>query len=38
MLRAQASFSQIELGDDILPLPILVVDRRGRVTRILRPK
>jgi len=37
-LRAQASFSQIELGDDILRLPILVVDRRGRVTRIIRPK
>src|SRR5206468_4321942 len=31
-LRAQASFSQSELGDDILRLPILVVDRRGRVT------
>ncbi len=37
-LRAQASLPQIELGDDILRLPILVVDRRGRVTRIIRPK
>ena len=37
-LRAQASLPQIELGDDLLRLPILVVDRRGRVTRIIRPK
>jgi hypothetical protein len=37
-LRAQASLPQIDLGDDILRLPILVVDRRGRVTRIIRPK
>ena len=37
-LRAQASLPLIELGDDILRLPILVVDRRGRVTRIIRPK
>src|SRR5438132_1020296 len=37
-LRAQTSLHQIELGDDILRLPILVVDRRGRVTRIIRPK
>jgi len=37
-LRAQPSLPQIELGDDILRLPILVVDRRGRVTRIIRPK
>src|SRR5213078_4063689 len=33
-LRAQPSLPQIELGDDILRLPILVVDRRGRVTRL----
>jgi len=37
-LRAQPSLPSIELHDDILRLPILVVDASGRVMRIVRPK
>jgi len=37
-LRAQPFFPSIELRDDILPLPILVVDARGRVVRVVWPK
>jgi hypothetical protein len=37
-LRARPLGPAIELKDDILRLPILVVDARGRVVRVIRPR
>jgi Big-like domain-containing protein len=37
-LRAPLSAPSIELGDDILRLPILVVDASGRVMRVVQPR
>jgi len=37
-LRAQPAAPSIELGDDIVRLPILVVDVTGRVMRVVQPR
>src|SRR5256885_8083136 len=37
-LRAPTAPHQIELGEHILRLPLLVVDKRRRMTRVIRPK
>jgi len=37
-LRASSAAPSIELGDDIVRLPILVVDASGRVMRVVQPK